>query len=157
VAHRLARVAAQAVLTAVGNRADVGLLHDDSDSWPIRPKLGVCIRQIGKRTQALHRWPALVLIALFVCISEQFAFVEGSFPGPPSPCSRQTASVRVAQKLQLVMPMPCSPEITPSATASAMRTTAPWRFATCQSSLFTGKLVRTLLPACMCSAAQTRP
>ena len=102
-AHRLALAAAQAVLDRIGDRADVGLLHDQRlvahQAEARRVGVGA-----GRRGSDASRSS----LPLLKRPSRVDALLVGAEVG------RSPASVRNSS---LVMPMPCSPEITPSSAA----------------------------------------
>ena len=111
-ANRFALAAAQAILDGIGNAADVGLLHDQR----FMPEQAEA-RRIG---------------AAQIALRHQFVLVEMTLAGRLAACScenrRVSASVRYSS---LVMPMPCSPEITPSRLRAMPMIFATARFAVC--------------------------
>ena len=102
-AHRLALAAAQAVLDRIGNRADVGLLHDERLMTHQAKTRRVGVGQIGKKSLLRHqiaRQPAFYLPGLLT-ISEQLAFVKTPFRVHLGFVVGKRLQFGVAQKLQL--------------------------------------------------------
>ena len=84
-AHRLAFAAAQAILDAVGNRADVALLHDQRFMAHQAKRRRVGIAQVGAES-----WQVL-----------QLALVEATFRIDPFLVASKSADLFIGQKFQL--------------------------------------------------------
>ena len=107
-AHRLALAAAQAVLDHRRDVADLRLLEDQ--------RLGA--EQAERRRVRVVQRALLRIHRALSAVAQQLALVEAAFADRRAACIRANgASSSSVRNSSLVMPMPCSPEITPPSDA----------------------------------------